>query len=83
MGTNSGTHHTCGTCADPESFLRGVQLFFSFFLVYDWIQIPLKSGHHRPASETPLKWCFAGVPMMAFRWHADDGPILNAGLVTL
>ena len=26
------------------------------------IQIPLKAGHHRPASETP-----------AFRWHADHG----------
>ena len=21
-------------------------------------------GHHRPASETPLKWSFAGGPMM-------------------
>ena len=27
-------------------FSEGVQLFF---------QIPLKSGHHRPASETPLQ----------------------------
>ena len=22
-------------------------------------------GHHRPASETPFKWRFAGMPMMA------------------
>ena len=43
------------------------------------VQIPLKAGHHRPASETPFKWRFhhrpasetpfkwrfAGVPMMA------------------
>ena len=29
------------------------------------IQIPLKMGHHRPASETPFKWRFAGGPMMA------------------
>ena len=28
-------------------------------------QIPLKVGHLRPARETPLKWRFAGVPMMA------------------
>ena len=21
-------------------------------------------GHHRPASETPFKWCFAGGPLM-------------------
>ena len=35
------------------------------------IKIPLLAGHHRPASETPLKW------------RADDGPTLNAGLVAL
>ena len=29
------------------------------------IKIPLLPGHHRPASETPFKWRFAGVPMMA------------------
>ena len=33
-------------------------------------------GHHRHASETPFKWRFAGGSMMAFRWRADDGPIL-------
>ena len=39
------------------------------------IQIPLSAGHHRPVSETPFKWRFA------FRWFADVGPTLNAGLV--
>ena len=29
------------------------------------IKIPLLAGHHRPASETPFKWRFAGVTMMA------------------
>ena len=29
------------------------------------IQIPLKAGHHRLASETPFKWRFAGVLVMA------------------
>ena len=29
------------------------------------IKIPLLAGHHRPASEKPLKWRFSGVPMMA------------------
>ena len=29
------------------------------------IQIPLKAGHRRPSSETPFKWRFAGVQMMA------------------
>ena len=48
--------------------MRGSRKFFqrgsNFFLINEWIQIPLKSGHHRPASEKPLKWRFAGVPMM-------------------
>ena len=26
---------------------------------------PLSVGHHWPASETPFKWRFAGVPLMA------------------
>ena len=26
---------------------------------------PSMLGHHRPTSETPFKWCFAGGPMMA------------------
>ena len=37
------------------------------------IKIPLKAGHHRPASKTPFKWRFAG----------DDGLTLNSGLVVL
>ena len=43
-------------------------VFFSgvFFSVNEGkrIQIRTKVGHHRPASETPFKWCFAGRPMM-------------------
>ena len=43
----------------------------TLFLVDVWrerFQIPLKVGHHRPASETPFKWRFAGGPMMAQHW---------------
>ena len=30
------------------------------------------NGHHRPASETPFKWRFAGGPMMArFKYYLD------------
>ena len=61
-------------CADPESFVRGgptltsfVFFCFCFFFV-DGMEggskLPLKVGHHRPASETPLKWRFAGVPIL-------------------
>ena len=32
------------------------------------IQITLKAGHHRPASETPFKWGFAGRSLMAKYW---------------
>ena len=35
------------------------------------IHVPPKANNHRPASETP------------FRWRADNGPTLNAGLVVL
>ena len=39
------------------------------------IPIALKEGHHRPTSETPLKWRFAGGPMVY--------PTFIAGLVAL
>ena len=43
-------------------FYLFIYLFIFFFDA--WNQIPLKSGHHRPANETPLKWRFAGGPLM-------------------
>ena len=45
------------TCADPESFFKGgptLRMFFFSLFFNNWIQIPLKSGHHRPASQTSL-----------------------------
>ena len=42
--------------------------FFVLFLVGEGREDPkyhLKAGHYRPTSETPFKWHFAGVPMMA------------------
>ena len=55
------------SCADPESSARGgptLTMFFSSDNEGERIQIPLKVGHHRPASKMPFKWCFAGGPMM-------------------
>ena len=43
----------------------GPTLTLLYFLDDEGFQIPLKAGHHRSASETPFKWRFAGVPMMA------------------
>ena len=78
--------------ADPESFVRGGQtqsmffcfffcFFFVFFCCFFWgrtnIEIPLKAGQYRSASETPFKWRLAGGPMMA------QYNTLNAGLKPL
>ena len=46
------------SCTDLEIFVRGgptLTKFFSFIF---------SVRQHRPASETPFKWRFAGVPMM-------------------
>ena len=56
------------SCADPESFVRGGQLVF-FLCLAD-------KGREDPI--TPKSG-----PSMAFRWRADDGSTLNAGLVAL
>ena len=46
-----------------------VVFFFFFFFFFrgdgEMIEMLLKVGCHRPASETPLKWHFAGMPIMA------------------
>ena len=51
------------SCADPDTLVT-----FFFFLVNEGgerIQITQKAGRHRPASETPFRWRFAGGPMIA------------------
>ena len=62
------------TCVDPESLARGSPTQ-TFLMREESIQIALIADHHRPATETPFKWRFAGGPIMAL--------ILNAGLVAL
>ena len=55
-------------CADSESFFRcGPTLTTFFFQLMRGvrIQVPIYAGHHRTDSETPFKWRFAGVPLMA------------------
>ena len=56
-------------CADQEG--SNYDVFF-FFLVDKKIQIPLKAGHHRLTSETPVKWRFTGQ-------REDYGPTSNVG----
>ena len=59
---------------DTVSVMRGSRKFcqrgsnYDFFLSLTGggrINVSLLASHHRPASETPFKWRFAGVPMMA------------------
>ena len=60
-----------GTCEDPESFVRGGQTKFPTLSMFFFLgegeknQKPLSAGHHRPASEMPFKWRFAGWPIIA------------------
>ena len=56
------------SCADPECLPRGDPTLTSFLILFDEgreDQTLLIADHHRPASETPFKWRFAGGPMMA------------------
>ena len=78
------------TCADPESFSEAtiyyhyyyflfiIYLFFlggMVFLVNEGDPNTTKSGPSSARKRTAIS--------MAFRWRADDGPTLNAGLVAL
>ena len=65
-------------CADPESFVRGGPTLTTFFFnLMGWREdrnattSGPSSARHRNANE------------MTFRWHADNGPTLNAGLLAL
>ena len=56
------------TCADPESFVRGGPTLTTFFsLVYEERAYPdtTISGPSPAHQRNAIKWCFAGVPMMA------------------
>ena len=58
-----GSRKFCQRGSNPDNVFF---FFFFFFLVRGKrIQIALKAGHHRPASETPFKWRFAGELMVA------------------
>ena len=65
-------HDTLRMCGTRKICQRGSNIDI---FVGGRIRIPLLAGHKRPASETPFKW--------RFRWRADDGPTLEAALVTL
>ena len=62
-------------CADPESFVRGVQLqLFIYFFFFDE-----RGGEDSNTSISgPSTACQRNAIQMAFRWRADAGPTLNA-----
>ena len=54
-------------CANPESLLEGgggVPILISFFKESEALE-PQKAGNYWPVKATPLKWRFAGGPIMA------------------
>ena len=65
------------SCADPESFDRGGPLLTMFFLAVEGGEDPNTtiSGPSSVRQRNAIQ--------MAFRWRADDGPVLNASLVAL
>ena len=69
-------------CADPESFVRGVQLqlflFFSFFFFFFFFDEGRK--YSNTTISGPLMARQRNTIQMAFRWRADGGPTLNACL---
>ena len=72
----------CNSCADPESFSRGGLtltsfFFFFFFFFYEGRKDPNTtiSGLSSARRQNAI--------LMAFRWRADDGLTLDAGLVAL
>ena len=61
-------------CGDPESIVRGGPTLTFFFVdAGREDQNTTKSG--------PSSSCQGNAIEMAFHWHADDGPTLNADLV--
>ena len=62
-------------CTDPESFVRGGPTFTTIFLVDEGKEDPNTtiSGPSSARQRNAIE--------MAFRWRADDGPTLGAGLV--
>ena len=65
-----------GACADPESFVREGPTLTTFFFYLD-------EGRKDPDTTIsgPSTAHQRNAIKMAFRWRADDGPKLNAGLV--
>ena len=52
-------------CVELERFFQRGSIFDVFFFVDEGIKIPVKSGNYWPISETPFKWRFTDMPMMA------------------
>ena len=63
--SSKGYDNNAVPCANPESFVRGGSKFDNIFFMRG-LEDPNATinGHHRPASETPFKWCLVGQPMM-------------------
>ena len=65
------------SCADPENFVKGGPNLITFFLVVKG------SEDTNTAINGPSSARQRNAIKMAFRWRADNGPTVNAGLVAL
>ena len=74
------------SCADLESFFRGgpnLITFFFIFLFILFLEVDKGIEDRNTAINRPSSARQRNAISMAFRWRADDGPTLNAGLVAL
>ena len=65
------------TCKDPESFVSEAPTLAVLF-VFDEFREDPNTNISGPSSAQ-----LQNAILMAFRWRADDGPTLNAGLAAL
>ena len=82
-----GLHLSSVTCADLEDFVRGgptLTTFFFFFFwgggfvfFFSWWEIGGSKYHYKRAMIGPA----AKRHFNYVRWHAEDGPTMNAGSV--
>ena len=67
-------------CAYPESFIKGCPTsnFDNFFVVDEGREDPNTtiSGPSSARQRNTIKWCFAGVPMMAIKWCFAGVPMM-------
>ena len=66
------------TCVDPDCFTRGGPILTTLFIFLDDRREDPNTTISGPSSA-----CQQNTIEMAFRWLADNGPLLNTGFLAL